>query len=70
MRVNTAYGLSMAILEILRKYKKPIPIEYLAKILGRRDVEINEKINALQKEGIIARDGNKVSVEKKHSSAS
>lgn len=42
-----------SIFKIIEDYHKPIPIEYLAKLLGRHPEDIRPHINRLKQENLI-----------------
>lgn len=57
-------GLSMLIVITLKEYGT-IPIDFLAKVLGRRPSEIEEYLENLERERVIERKGEKVSLSSK-----
>lgn len=46
-------GLNTSILKTVREYRKPIPVDYLAKLYGRQREEIQPYLNKLEEEGLI-----------------
>jgi predicted ArsR family transcriptional regulator len=61
MAMHTALALNTAIVTTLKEYG-PIPVDFLAKLLGRRTAEILEYLESLEREGVVRRDGEKVSL--------
>ena len=59
----TGVGLGTAIVSALREYNRSLPIEFLARVLGRDpDDQLLGQLNALAKSGVIAFDGHYASI--------
>lgn len=54
-------GMHAAILEIVRKYNKEIPLDFVAGQLGRRQDEIGPYVKNLEKAGIVRVNGDYIS---------
>lgn len=59
-----ARGLSTQIVGILRKYGT-IPVDFLARSLGRHASEIMRDLDSLEHEGVLKRDGEQVRLSEK-----
>lgn len=46
-------GLNTSILKTVCEHRKPIPVDYLAKIYGRQREEIQPYLNKLEDEGLV-----------------
>jgi len=62
---KASLGVNTAIINILQKYNKKIPIDFVAKTIGRRSLEIQAYVEKLERKGIIARDGENISIAEK-----
>ena len=57
-------GLSTQIVAILKQYRR-IPVDFLARRLGRHTSEIREDLESLEREGVLERDGEQVTLSEK-----
>ena len=55
-------GINVAIVRILRDYKKAIPVGFLAQEVGRSAPEVQSHLRNLQKVGIVKLDRDMVSI--------
>ena len=55
-------GINTAIVGVLRKYNKEIPVDYLAREVGRRTYEIQEPLKNLEEHRIVKMHDNFVSI--------
>jgi len=63
--VTISTGISTAIIKVLKSYSKKIPVDFLAKSIGRSTPEIQGYLEDLKDEGIIKLDGDDVSIAEK-----
>lgn len=59
---KSSLGINTAIINILQKYNKRIPIDFVAKVIGRRSFEIQNNVAKLVQEGIIERHGEDITI--------
>jgi len=59
---KASLGINTAIIDILQKYNRKIPIDFVAKVIGRRTYEIQGYVKKLEQEGIIERDGEDIAI--------
>ena len=59
---KSSLGVNSAIINILQKYNKRIPIDFVAKVIGRRSFEIQNNVTKLEQEGIIERHGEDINI--------
>ena len=59
---KSSLGVNSAIVDILQKYNRKIPIDFVAKVIGRRSLEIQSNVTKLEQEGIIERDGEDITI--------
>lgn len=62
--VKGSLGIGTLIVNTLREYGT-IPVDFLAKVLGRRTPEILDYLEILEREGVIQREGEQVSLSSK-----
>jgi predicted transcriptional regulator len=55
-------GINTSIIEALKEYNDKLPIDFLAKRIGRDREEITKYLDALVSKGIVQNDGNYVSL--------
>jgi predicted transcriptional regulator len=53
-------GINTSILETLKEYNDKIPIDFLAKRIGREREEIAKYLEALEEKGVVRNEGNLV----------
>lgn len=59
---KSSLGVNSAIVNVLQKYNKRIPIDFVAKVIGRRSFEIQNNVTKLEQEGIIERHGEDINI--------
>ncbi len=57
---KTSLGINTAIINVLQKYNKKVPIDFVARTIGRRPLEIQAYVKRLERKGIIERDGDDI----------
>ena len=53
-------GINISILETLKEYNDKVPIDFLAKRIGREREEIAKYLEALEEKGVVRNEGNYV----------
>ena len=61
---SSSSGVSTAIVKALKIYSKSIPVDFLARLIGRSSTEVEKSLADLEKNGVVKRDGDTVSVDK------